>query len=149
MSEIKKRALIYANEVTSDLGLYVWDLEYVKEGKKNVLRVYIDKDGGVSIDDCVNVSRNLEKVLDSEDFIEDAYTLEVSSPGINRKLKTNEHFDKFIGESVEVKTHKEVNGSKENIGKLLSHDDKKTVIENDEGKTEIENTNIIFVKVNC
>lgn len=149
MSEIKKRALTYANEVTSDLGLYVWDLEYVKEGKKNVLRVYIDKDGGVSIDDCVNVSRNLEKVLDSEDFIEDAYTLEVSSPGINRKLKTNEHFDKFIGESVEVKTHKEVNGSKENIGNLLSHDDKNTVIENDEGKTEIENTNIIFVKVNC
>lgn len=149
MSEIKKRALTYANEVTSDLGLYVWDLEYVKEGKKNVLRVYIDKDSGVSIDDCVNVSRNLEKVLDSEDFIEDAYTLEVSSPGINRKLKTNEHFDKFIGESVEVKTHKEVNGSKENIGNLLSHDDKNTVIENDEGKTEIENTNIIFVKVNC
>lgn len=149
MSEIKKRALTYANEVTSDLGLYVWNLEYVKEGKKNVLRVYIDKDGGVSIDDCVNVSRNLEKVLDSEDFIEDAYTLEVSSPGINRKLKTNEHFDKFIGESVEVKTHKEVNGSKENIGNLLSHDDKNTVIENDEGKTEIENTNIIFVKVNC
>lgn len=149
MSEIKKRALTYANEVTSDLGFYVWDLEYVKEGKKNVLRVYIDKDGGVSIDDCVNVSRNLEKVLDSEDFIEDAYTLEVSSPGINRKLKTNEHFDKFIGESVEVKTHKEVNGSKENIGNLLSHDDKNTVIENDEGKTEIENTNIIFVKVNC
>lgn len=149
MSEIKKRALTYANEVTSDLGLYVWDLEYVKEGKKNVLRVYIDKDGGVSIDDCVNVSRNLEKILDSEDFIEDAYTLEVSSPGINRKLKTNEHFNKFIGESVVVKTHAEINGSKENIGKLLSHDDKKIVIENDEGKTEIENTNIIFVKVNC
>lgn len=149
MSEIKKRALTYANEVTSDLGFYVWDLEYVKEGKKNVLRVYIDKENGVSIDDCVNVSRNLEKILDHEDFIEDAYTLEVSSPGINRKLKTNEHFNKFIGESVVVKTHTEINGSKENIGKLLSHDDKKTVIENSEGKTEIENTNIIFVKVNC
>ncbi|MDO5014362.1 MAG: ribosome maturation factor RimP [Clostridia bacterium] len=149
MSEIKDKTLKYSTETASSLGLYIWDIEYVKEGKQNILRIYIDKENdGVSIDECVLFSRALEEVLDREDFISDSYVLEVSSPGIDRKLKTDKHFEMFLEAEVFVKTHTEVNGSKEHRGRLKAHDKKNTVIENEEETVEFENKNIIFVKLN-
>ena len=92
-------------------GLELVDLEFVKEGVNWYLRVYIDKDGGVNIDDCELVSRALEAKLDEKDPIEQAYILEVSSPGIDRPLKKEADFVKYQGEIIDVKLYTAVNGS--------------------------------------
>jgi len=84
----------------------VYDVEFVKEGPNRYLRVFIDKDGGVGVDDCEFVSRRLEKVLDERDFIKQAYILEVSSPGINRRLKKESDFIRYAGRVVDVKLYK-------------------------------------------
>ena len=115
------------------------DVEYVKEGADWYLRAYIDKPGGVDINDCEHVSRALSDALDREDFIEEAYILEVSSPGLGRALKKDKHFEKSLGEEVEVKTYKPVDGSKEFAGILKSYDDKTITI-------EIDNIEISFAK---
>lgn len=100
----------------------IYDVEYVKEGSDWYLRAYIDKEGGVNINDCEAVSRALSDELDKEDFIEDAYILEVSSPGLGRTLKKDKHLAKSIGEEVELKTYKPIGGSKEFDGILKAFD---------------------------
>ena len=100
----------------------IYDVEYVKEGKDWYLRAYIDKPGGVSIDDCENVSRALSDVLDEEDYISDAYILEVSSPGLGRTLKKDKHLEKSLGAEVEIKTYKPIDGRKEFSGILKAFD---------------------------
>ena len=117
-------------------GLELVDLEFVKEGVKWYLRVYIDKDGGVNIDDCELVSRALEAKLDEKDPIEQAYILEVSSPGIDRPLKKEADFVKYQGEIIDVKLYKAVNGSKQYQGKLLG-------LENGVLSIEEENGNVV------
>ncbi len=99
-------------------GVDIYDVEYVKEAGDYYLRAYIEKEGGVNIGDCENVSRALSDVLDAEDFIEDAYTLEVSSPGLGRTLKKDRHLEKSIGQAVELKTYKPIDGQKEFEGVL-------------------------------
>lgn len=113
------------------LGFELWDVEYVKEGADYYLRAYIDKDGGITIDDCVDVSRALSDELDREDFIEDAYILEVSSPGLGRVLKKDKDFERSIGRMVEIKTYKPIDGTKEFTGTLKSYDKEKITIDTD------------------
>ena len=103
-------------------GVKIYDVEYVKEGSDYYLRAYIDKEGGVNIDDCEAVSRALSDALDKEDFIADAYILEVSSPGLGRTLKKDRHLEYSLGEEVEVKLYKPVDGSKDFEGTLKSYD---------------------------
>ena len=103
-------------------GVEIYDVEYVKEGSDWYLRAYIDKPEGVNINDCENVSRELSDALDAEDFIPDAYILEVSSPGLGRTLKKDRHLDKSLGEKVEIKTYKPVDGQKEFTGILKAYD---------------------------
>ena len=103
-------------------GFELVDVEYVKEGSDFYLRCYIDRDGGVNIQDCETVSRALSDQLDAEDYIEDAYILEVSSPGLGRTLKKEKHLSKSIGMEVELKTFKPVNGSKDFEGVLKAFD---------------------------
>lgn len=103
-------------------GVEIYDIEYVKEGSDWYLRAYIDKPDGVSIDDCENVSRALSDELDKEDFIPDAYILEVSSPGLGRTLKKDRHLAKSIGEEVEIKTYKPIDKRKEFQGILKAFD---------------------------
>ena len=117
-------------------SLELVDLEFVKEGVNWYLRVYIDKDGGVNIDDCELVSRALEAKLDEKDPIEQAYILEVSSPGIDRPLKKEADFVKYQGEIIDVKLYKAVNGSKQYQGKLLG-------LENGALSIEEENGNVV------
>lgn len=100
----------------------IYDVEYVKEGSEWYLRCYIDKEDGVNINDCEAVSRALSEVMDSEDFIEDAYILEVSSPGLGRTLKKDKHLEKSLLEEVDIKTYKPINGSKEFTGILKAYD---------------------------
>lgn len=100
----------------------IYDVEYVKEGSDWYLRCYIDKEEGVNINDCEAVSRALSDELDKADFIEDAYILEVSSPGLGRQLKKDKHLEKSLLEEVEIKTYKPINGKKDFAGILKSFD---------------------------
>lgn len=102
------------------------DVEYVKEAGTWYLRIYIDKEGGININDCELVSRAFSDILDKEDYIEDAYILEVSSPGLGRPLKKEKDFQRNLGEEVEVRTYKPINKQKEFTG-LLDAWDKETV----------------------
>ena len=118
-SNTEKKVLPLLEPIVEEKGLELVDVEFVKEGANWYLRIYIDKDGGVSIDDCEGVSRALEAKLDEADPIEQAYILEVSSPGIDRPLKKDADFVKFQGEIIDIKLYKAVNGKKQYQGKLL------------------------------
>ncbi len=113
------------------MGFELWDVEYVKEGADYYLRAYIDKPEGITIDDCVDVSRALSDELDSEDFIEDAYILEVSSPGLGRVLKKDKDYERSIGRIVEVKTYKPFDGTREFTGTLKLYDKDTVTIDTD------------------
>ncbi len=118
-SNTEQRVLPFLEPIVNANAVELVDLEFVKEGVNWYLRVYIDKDGGVTIDDCEAVSRALEEKLDEADPIEQAYILEVSSPGIDRPLKKEADFVKYQGEIIDVKLYKPQNGSKQFQGKLL------------------------------
>ena len=109
--------------IIKELGFKTVDVEYVKEGSDYYLRAYIDKEGGITVDDCEAVSRRLEEELDAEDFIPNAYILEVSSPGLGRQLKKERHYLDNIGETVDVKLYKPYDGRKEFTGTLVSYAD--------------------------
>ena len=119
--------------IIAENGLELVDLEFVKEGVNWYLRVYIDKDGGVNIDDSEAVSRALEVKLDEKDPIEQAYILEVSSPGIDRPLKKDADFVKYQGEIIDVKLYKAQDGSKQYQGRLLGLEDGVLSIEEENG----------------
>lgn len=117
-------------------GVEIYDVEYVKEGADYYLRAYIDKPEGVNINDCESVSRALSDALDKEDFIPDAYILEVSSPGLGRTLKKDRHLEKSIGMEVELKLFKPIDKCKEFAGVLESFDSAViTISENGTEKT--------------
>ncbi len=123
------------------------DLEFVKEGANWYLRVYIDKEGGVTIDDCEAVSRALEAKLDEADPIEQAYILEVSSPGIDRPLKKDEDFVKYQGEMIDVKLYKAQEGRKQFQGKLLGLADGVVSLEEDGKIFAFERKDIASVRL--
>jgi ribosome maturation factor RimP len=110
------------------------DVEFVKEGPNWYLRIYVDKEGGISIDDCEMVSRALDKKMDDASFIEQAYILEVSSPGIDRPLKKPEDFVKYAGEVVDVKLYKARDGEKEFQGILKGLEDGIITLIDEDGK---------------
>jgi len=116
-------------------GFDLWDVEYEKEGKDYYLRAFIDKEGGIMIDDCVTVSHELSDLLDEKDFIEDAYILEVSSPGLGRVLKKDKELTRCIGEDVEIRTYRPIDGSKDFVGELVSFDKDNLTIAADEEMT--------------
>lgn len=129
-TEILLQPIVDANNVS------IYDVEYVKEGSDYYLRVYIDKPEGVNIIDCENVSRALSDALDKEDFIPDAYILEVSSPGLGRTLKKDKHLEKSIGEEVEIKLFKAIDQCKEFSGVLDGFDAEQiTIIEGETPRT--------------
>ncbi len=128
-------------------GVSVYDVEYVKEGGDYYLRAYIDKPGGVNIQDCENVSRALSDSLDREDFIPDAYILEVSSPGLGRALKKDRHLRASIGEEVEIKLFKPVDRCREFAGILDSFDNDVLVLKTAEGTRTFERADIALVRL--
>ncbi len=132
-SNTEKKVLPLLEPIVEEKGLELVDVEFVKEGANWYLRIYIDKDGGVSIDDCEGVSRALEAKLDETDPIEQAYILEVSSPGIDRPLKKDADFVKFQGEIIDVKLYKAIDGKKQYQGKLLGLEDGVISLEEEDG----------------
>ena len=133
--------------IVERFGVEVYDVEYVKEGKEYYLRVYIDKQEGVNIQDCENVSRALSDALDEEDFIPDAYILEVSSPGLGRVLKKDKHLEKSLGEAVELKTYKPIDKQKEFAGILKAYDETSVTIEENGILRRFERTDIATVRL--
>ena len=114
--------------IVDEYGFELVDVEYVKEGSTWYLRSYIDKPGGISIDDCEKVSRRLSDLLDQEDFIEDAYIMEVSSPGLGRPLKKEKDFRRSLGEEVEIRTYRMIDKQKEFTGILKDYDENTVTI---------------------
>ena len=135
-SEYEAKAEEILTPVAASEGVSVYDVEYVKEGGEYYLRGYIDKPDGVNIQDCENVSRRFSEELDKADFIEEAYTLEISSPGLGRKLTKDRHLQNSIGQMIEIKFYKPVNGQKELSGILKAFDDKNITI-TDDGNNDI------------
>lgn len=136
--DIEKKTEALLEPIAEANGVRIYDVEYVKEAGEWYLRAYIDKDGGVDINECVDVSHALSDALDVDDFIEEAYTLEVSSPGLGRQLKKDRHFANSIGQDVELKLFKPRDGVKEFAGTLKSFDDTTvTVTINDTDETFI------------
>ena len=111
------------------------DVEYVKEAGTWYLRAYIDKEGGIAVDDCEVISRKLSDWLDKEDFIDDSYILEVSSPGLGRPLKKEKDFVRSMGKLVEIRTYRPIEKQKEFCGILNAYDDNSVTIEEDENGT--------------
>ena len=118
--------------IVDELGLQLWDVRFVKEGCIWYLRVFLDKEEGVNIDDCENVSRRLSPILDEVDPIPQSYTLEVSSPGIGRDLRRPQHFDAFMGADIHVRLIRPVEGERDFIGRLTGFGDGKITLLLDE-----------------
>ena len=124
------------------------DVEYVKEGGSWYLRAYIDKPGGITVDDCEIVNRALGDLLDQDDFIEDSYILEISSPGLGRPLKKERDFERSLGEEVEIRTYRMVNKQKEFRGILKAYDKDTVTIETEEEEEQIfERENIALIRL--
>lgn len=128
-------------------GVEIYDVEYVSEAGEWYLRAYIDKEGGVTINDCEAVSRAFSDALDADDFIEDAYYLEVSSPGLGRALKKDSHLEKSIGMEVELKTYKPIDKVKEFSGVLKSFNDREITVEIDGEERSFNRQDIALIKL--
>ena len=127
----------WAESACTESGCVLWDVEYLREGGENYLRVTIDKEDGVGIEDCEKVSRILSDILDTEDPIEESYSFQVSSPGVERELKRPEHFRSFIGEAVRVRLYKALDGNKEFIGVLTSYEDDSLTLTMEDGSVGV------------
>lgn len=144
--ELKTEQLLIP--IMEEYNFELVDVEYVKEVGNWYLRAYIDKEGGISVDDCEIVSRRMSDLLDEHDYIPDAYIFEVSSPGLGRQLKKDKDFTRSLGEEVEIKLYKAINKQKEFAGFLKDFNKDILVIELDNGETmEIERANIAIVKL--
>ena len=119
--------------IVEEHGFELVDVEYVKEGSNWYLRAYIDKPGGITVNDCETVSRKLSDILDEKDYIDDAYILEVSSPGLGRPLKKEKDFKRSLGEEVEIRTYRMIEKQKEFTGILRAYDETTVTIEMENG----------------
>ena len=129
-------------------GFELVDVEYVKEGGNWYLRAYIDKPGGITVDDCEVVSRTFSDILDEKDYIEDSYIFEVSSPGLGRPLKKEKDFARSIGEEIEIRTYRAIDKQKEFIGILKDFDKDTVTIEYEDGETKaFDRSNIALVRL--
>jgi ribosome maturation factor RimP len=140
--EIVKRVRTMIDPILFQDGLELADIDYRRESKGWVLRLYLDKEGGVSLDDCTRVSQEIGRNLDIEDFIQAPYTLEVSSPGLTRSLKTEKDFIKNCNRLVKVKTFDPIEKRWSFKGKLLRVSENKIEIESDEGIFQIPLNNV-------
>ena len=147
MAKVTEAVAALALPAVEAAGCTLWDVEYVKEAGVWFLRLYIDKEGGVSIDDCEAVSRPVSDLLDEADPIEGSYTFEVSSAGADRALKKPEHFEKFRGEEVEVKLYRPREGRKEFVGRLQNYQDGAVTLEINGDETVFTKQEIALVRL--
>ena len=147
MSKLTEKIAAIAAPVVEEEGCSLWDVEYVREAGTWYLRIFIDKEDGVSIDDCERISRRLDPILDEEDPIAESYVFEVGSAGADRELKRPGDFEMFLGSEVEVKLYQPVNGSKTFVGVLLAYDDGAVLIRSGKREDRFEKNQIAKVKL--
>ena len=146
MAKIEEKVEQLVKDPIEKLGYSLYDVEYVKEGQEYYLRIYIDKESGIDLNDCEKVSNEINEILDKADYIKEQYYLEVSSPGIERKLRKDKHLEQNISKNVEIKLFKkDNNGKKEYTGKLKAFNQEEIIIEADKEIT-IERKNIAQIK---
>ncbi len=133
--------------ITDELGYFLWDVCYEKEGALWYLRVFIDQDEGITIDDCERATRPINDILDKEDPISQSYMLEVGSAGLERELVKEEHFEVCVGDEVRIHFIRSVDGLKEVIGNLVSADKEGVTIETEEGTKTYSLADISYVKL--
>ncbi len=122
MAGVADRVFALIKDTVASQNVRLWDVKFVKEGASYYLRIFIDSDEGINIDDCTNVSHAIDPIIDEADPIDKSYYLEVCSPGLERELTRVEHFERFVGSSVKVKLYRALDGKKEVIGELLGFD---------------------------
>ena len=130
------------------MGFELVDVEYVKEGQEYYLRAYIDKPGGITIDDCVAVSREMNELLDELDYISGTYTFEVSSPGLGRPLKKEKDYVRSMGKELEIRTYKAIDKQKEFYGTLTAFDaDTVTIVTQEEKEIVFNKSDIALISL--
>lgn len=145
MSKIEEKVENLLTPIIREIGYEIYDVEYVKEGKDFFLRIFIDREEGIDLEDCEKVNNAITDVLDKENYIKDSYFLEVSSPGIERILRKNWQLERYQGQKIEIRLFKPINGKKIYQGDLISFDDNTIVIEI-ENRIEIPRKNISLIK---
>ena len=147
MSKITDKVTELAKPVVEEEGCSLWDVEYVREAGSWFLRIFIDKDGGVGIDDCERISRRLDPILDEADPIPDSYVFEVGSAGAERELKRPGDFEQFMGSEVEVRLYQPVNGCKVYVGALSGYDNDRVTVTVGKNEVSFDKSQIALVKL--
>ena len=147
MASIEEKVEKLIQPIIEEIGYDLYDVEYAKEGKNYFLRIFIDNEKGIDLNDCEKVNDAITDILDEENYIKEQYFLEVSSPGIERVLRKDKHLEQNIGEQINIKLFKkDENEKKEYIGKLTKYDGSNIFIEQDENEVKIERKNISQIK---
>ncbi len=133
----EKRTEALLLPLMEEFGFDLVDVEYVKEGSERYLRAYIDKEGGITINDCEAVARRMNDLLDEEDFIDESYIFEVSSPGLDRPLKKEKDYIRNMGNEIEIRTYRAIDGEKQFYGTLDAYTEDTVTIVTDEEETRI------------
>ena len=147
MSKIMEKVAALAKPVVEEEGCTLWDVEYVREAGAWYLRVFVDKEGGLGIDDCERISRRLDPMLDEADPIPDSYVFEVGSAGAERELKRPSDFEQFMGSEVELRLYQPVNGSKSFVGTLKAYEDGGVTIETGGKDLRFDKSQIALVRL--
>ncbi len=145
--EFMPKIVSICENVSENLGYELVDVEYVKEKSDYFLRIYIHKQGGVNLDDCQIMSENLSKYLDEKDIIENPYYLEISSPGLDRPLKTDKDLERNIGNEIELSLYKAVNNQKKYEGKLISYSKENITIGTIENEKTFDRKDISIIRL--
>ena len=143
MANIEEKVEKLLTPIIENVGYELYDVEYAKEGKDYFLRVFIDKEGGIDLDDCQKVNDGINDMLDDADYIKEQYFLEISSPGIERVLRKDEHLQNAIGEEIEISLFKPVDGKKEYSGFLKGFNKEKIMTED----IELLRSDISLIKI--
>ena len=135
--QVRQQLEQIAEILVASEGMELVDLEYRREGRHWMLRLFIDKDGGVTLDDCASISRELGDLLDVKDIIPQAYVLEVSSPGLNRRLRKKEDFARFAGQKVRLQLFAPIDGRRKIVGELEGVEDEAVIVAAPEGRCSV------------
>ena len=147
MSKLTDKIAEIAAPIVEEEGCSLWDVEYVREAGSWYLRIYIDREGGVSIEDCERISRRLDPILDEEDPIPDSYVFEVGSAGADRELKRPGDFEQFMGDEVEVRLYRPVEGSKQHVGTLCGYENGRVIISRNGSSLSFDKDQIAQVRL--
>jgi len=147
--QIQRQVEELAETLVVSEGMELVDLEYRRQGPRWMLRLFIDKEGGVTIDDCANISKELGDLLDVKDIIPQAYVLEVSSPGLNRPLRKKEDFSRFAGRKVQLRLVTPMEGRKKIVGNLVGIENETVIVAAPEGRCsvalkDIDRANLVY-----